>query len=130
MAASTRGCHLLLREQFSLAEPSPILEEPFVSSEVGGAFEAPPRQTLNANLAKKILSLMHTLLICHIDITIAIFWLISSVNALDLMGSSYHCIVACPHLGNDAGHGTATIATPHSHSGPAKYDVRFHSTQK
>ena len=45
MIASIEGGHLQLQEQFSLAELSAILEEPFV-------METPPRQTLNANWAK------------------------------------------------------------------------------
>ena len=49
MAASIGGCHLQLKEQFSLSEPSAILEEPFVSYLM---LETPPKQILNANWAK------------------------------------------------------------------------------
>ena len=49
MAASTGGCHLQLKEQFSLAEPSINLEEPFASYLKS---EVPRRQILNANWGK------------------------------------------------------------------------------
>ena len=54
MVASIGGCHLQLKEQFSLAEASAILEEPFcLITEVGDTSAVPLRQTLNANCGKK-----------------------------------------------------------------------------
>ena len=53
MAASIEGYHLKLKEQFLLAEPSAILEEPFVASL---KLATPPRQNLNANRTKKTIA--------------------------------------------------------------------------
>ena len=54
MVASIGGCHLQSKEQFSLVAQAAILEEPFcLHSEVGDDSEVPPRQTMNANWAKK-----------------------------------------------------------------------------
>ena len=44
------------------------------------------------------------------------------------MGGSYHCIVACAHLGNGTGHRTATLAAPPLHtSGQVRYEAVLHS---
>ena len=44
------------------------------------------------------------------------------------VGSLYHCIVACTHLGNDTGHRTATLEAPLLlTSGPARYEAMLYS---
>ena len=44
------------------------------------------------------------------------------------MGGSFHCIVACAHLGNGTGRRTATLTTPPPlTSGPMKYEVVLHN---
>ena len=50
MEASIGGRHFQLKEQFSLAAPSAILEEPFAPCL---KLETPPRQTLKANWEKR-----------------------------------------------------------------------------
>ena len=45
------------------------------------------------------------------------------------MGSLYHCIVACAHLGNGTGHRTATLAAVLLlTSGPVRYEAVLHSS--
>ena len=51
MATFIGGCHLQLKEQFSLAEPSAILEEPFASYlKFGGTSDADPERKLSLKL--------------------------------------------------------------------------------
>ena len=43
------------------------------------------------------------------------------------MGSLYHCIIACGHLGNGTGHRTVTMAASLLlTNGPARYEAVFH----